>query len=151
AVTKRHLVADPLSAQGYVLSGLPADADIFFERSRRADELDLLFVGRYRDSWEQELFASNFGRAYVRGSVFPAVERAYSVRLTQRQPTDPVRLLLESCPTAARLVRDNAPSADNLVKDSLLEQAVVTGALIDLHSDPERILDGPVRGAIRAL
>jgi hypothetical protein len=151
AVTKRHLVATPQPAHGYVLSGLPADADIFFERSRRADELDLLFVGRYRDSWELELFASEFGRAYVRGSVFPAVERAYSVRLTQRPPTDPVRLLLESCPTAARLVRDHAPSADNLVKDSLLTQVAVTGALIDFHSDPERLLEGPVRGAVRAL
>jgi hypothetical protein len=38
-----------------------------------------------------------------------------------------------------------------LVKDSLLTQAAVTGALIDLHSDPERLLEGPVRGAVRAL
>jgi hypothetical protein len=29
--------------------------------------------------------------------------------------------------------------ADNLVKDSLLVQAAVTGALIDLHADPERL------------
>lgn len=151
AVTKRHLVAAIPPASGLVLSSLPTVADAFFARARRADDLDLLFVGRYRPSWEQELFASEFGRGYVRSSVFPAVERAYSVRLSQRPATDPVRLLLESCPTAARLVRDNAPSADNLVKESLLGQAVVTGALIDLHSDPERLLNGPVRAAARAL
>lgn len=151
AVTKRHLVAATPPPAGFVLSSLPTVADVFFARARRADDLDLLFVGRYRDSWEQELFACEFGRGYVRSSVFPAVERAYSVRLTQRPVTDPVRLLLESCPTAARLVRDNAPSADNLVKDSLLAQAVVTGALLDLHSDPERLLNGPVRAAVRAL
>jgi hypothetical protein len=151
AVTKRHLVAGPEPASGYVLSGLPADAETFFERTRRADELDLLFVGRYRASWEQELFASEFGRAYVQSSVFPVVERAYSVRLTQRPTDDPVRVLLESCPTAARLVREFAPSADNLVKDSLLAQTAVTGALFDLHSDPERLLDRRVRVAVRAL
>jgi hypothetical protein len=151
AVTKRHLVGATKPATGYVLSGLTDVADEFFRRARSADDLDLLFVGRYRASWEQELFASEFGRAYVRSAVFPAVERAYSVRLTQRPPTEPVRLLLESCPAAARLVRYNAPSADNLVKDSLLAQATLTGALIDLHSDPERLLDGTVRGAVRAL
>jgi hypothetical protein len=151
AVTRRHLVVTPQTASEYILSELPADVDEFFKRSRRADELDLLFVGRYRDSWEQEMFSSEFGRAYVRGSVFPAVERAYSVRLSQRPATDPVRLLLEACPRAARLVRDYAPSADNLVKESLLAQAAVTGALIDLHSDPERLLDGAVRGAVHAL
>jgi hypothetical protein len=73
------------------------------------------------------------------------------VRLTQRPPNDPVRLLLELCPAAARLVRYNAPSADNLVKDSLLAQATLTGSLIDLHSDLERLLDGAVRGAVRTL
>lgn len=151
AVTKRHLVATPPSAARFVLSLLPTVADVFFASARQADDLDLLFVGRYRDSWEQELFVSEFGRGYVRCAVFPAVERAYSVRLTQQSTTDPVRVLLESCPTAARLVSDNAPSPDNLVKDSLLAQAVMTGALFDLHSDPERLLDGPVRAAVRAL
>ncbi|MFO0945648.1 MAG: hypothetical protein U1D30_06850 [Planctomycetota bacterium] len=151
AVTKRHLVTAPQPAAGFVLSLLTTVADVYFARARQADNLDLLFVGRYRDSWEQELFASEFGRGYVRSSVFPAVERSYSVRLTQRPPTDPVRLLLESCPTAARLVSDNSPLADNLVKESLLAQVVMTGALLDLHSDPERLLDGPVRAAVRAL
>jgi hypothetical protein len=151
AMTKGHLVmADPPTS-GFILSSLPTVADIFFARARRADELDLLFVGRYRESWEQELFSSEFGRLYVRGSVFPVIERTYGVRLTQRQTIDPVRLLLESCPTAARIVRENTPSADNLVKESLLIQGVVTGALIDLHSDPERLLDCPLRAAIRAL
>ncbi|HYT92854.1 MAG TPA: hypothetical protein VEL76_29325 [Gemmataceae bacterium] len=151
AVTKRHLIAASGPAAAYMLSALPTHADTFFNRAREADDLDLLFVGRYRHSWEQELFASEFGRGYVCRSVFPAVERAYSVRVTQRPPTDPVRLLLESCPTASRLVCDHTPSADNLVKESLLAQAVVTGALIDLHSDPERLLEGPVRAAVRAL
>jgi hypothetical protein len=151
AMLTRHLVAASGPAGGFVLSSLPAHADAFFKRARKADDVDLLFVGRYRRSWQRELFASEFGRGYVRGSVFPAIEQAYSVRLTQRPADDPVRLLLESCPTAARLVRDCAPSADNLVKESLLAQATVTGALIDMHSDPERLLDGPVRRAVRAL
>jgi hypothetical protein len=151
AITKRHLVAAIPPATGFVLSSLPTVADAFFASARRADDLGLLFVGRYRDSWEQEMFSSEFGRGYVRSSVFPAVERAYSVRLTQRPATDPVRLLLESCPTAARLVCDNAPSADNLVKESLLAQAVMTGALLDLHSDPERLLNGSLRAAVRTL
>src|SRR5205807_396007 len=42
-------------------------------------------------------------------------------------------------------------SASNLVKDSLLAQATVTGALIDFHSDPERLLEGQVRAAVRTL
>src|SRR5262249_2421115 len=125
--------------------------DNFFKRTRQADDLDLLFVGLYRHSWQQELFASEFGRRYVLNSVFPAIERTYSVRLTERPPADPVRLLLESCPPAARMVLDHGPSPSNLVKDLLLAQVALTGALIDFHSDPERLLEGPVRTAIRAL
>jgi hypothetical protein len=123
----------------------------FFERTRRADDLDLMFLGRYRASWEQALFASELGRCYIRNSVFPVAERAYSVRLSQRPANDPIRILLESCPTASRMVRDYAPASSNLVKESLLIQVALTGALIDMHSDPERLLEDPVRSAVRAL
>jgi hypothetical protein len=151
AVTNGHLLAARDSSTGYILSSLTANAAVFFERARCADELDLLFVGRYRHSWVQELFESEFGRRYVCDSVFPVVGRTYSVLLTQRPPTDPVRLLLQSCPTAAQLVRDFAPSASNLVKDCLLAQVVLSGALIDIHNDPERLLDGSVREAVGKL
>ena len=151
AVTKGHLVRAEPQAGGYALSTSSAHASEFFERTRDADNLDLLFVGRYRESWEQELFASEFGRTYVRNSVFPAIEQAYSVRLAHRPPSNPLRVLLEACPTAARLTRDFAPAPSNLVKETLLVQVVVTGALIDLHSDPDRLLDEAVRSAVRAI
>jgi hypothetical protein len=151
AVTKGHLVPATSPTDGYIVSSSGNHVATFFERTRRADDLDLMFLGRYRASWEQALFASELGRCYIRNSVFPVAERAYSVRLSQRPANDPIRILLESCPTASRMVRDYAPASSNLVKESLLIQVALTGALIDMHSDPERLLEDPVRSAVRAL
>jgi hypothetical protein len=151
AFTKRELVTSTGVQTELQLSTTPSHADGFFERCRQADGLDLLFVGRFRESWEQMLFASEFGRRYVQSTVFPAVERTYAVHLSQRPANDPIRVLLESCPTAARLVTDYAPSSSNLVKDTLLIQAVATGALMDFHTNPDRLLDAGARAAIRTL
>jgi hypothetical protein len=126
-------------------------AEAFLERARNADGTDELFVGRFRRSWEDELFRSEFGRSYVRNWVFPTVERSYSVILSQRPEADPTRTLLESFPTAARLVREFATPSNILVKDRLLAHAAMTGALIELHADPDRILDKHIRVATRQL
>lgn len=149
AVRQGHLIA--LNDDGLVLSTMEAHADIFFKRTQLADNLDLLFVGRYRHNWTQDLFASHFGREYIRNSVFPIVDRTYSVKMGQRPMSDPIRVLLESCPSAARLVRDYAPQTSNLVKEPLLAQAALTGALIDIHTDPEHLLNEVLRTAVRAL
>jgi len=43
------------------------------------------------------------------------------------------------------------PLPSNLVKESLLDLAALTGALYDLHADPNRLLDRRVRQAVRAI
>jgi hypothetical protein len=151
AITFRHLIEAPGVPGGLCLSGKEVIADLLFERMRDRDELDRLFVGRYRTGWEEQLFGSTFGRGYVRSCVLPAVERSYSVLLLQRPETDPLRVILETCPTAARFVREYGPPPSNLVKDFLLTHAALTGALFDLHADPERLLDHRVRAAMEAL
>jgi hypothetical protein len=151
AITRRHLVESPTTLGGLSLSTAESVADDFFSRMRTADELDRLFLGRYRARWEEELFESAFGRDYVVSCVLPAVERSYSVRLTQRPETDPLRAILGTCPTAARLVQAYGPTPSNLVKEPLLTHATITGALFDLHSDPGRLLDRRLRDALRTL
>ncbi|HET6251183.1 MAG TPA: hypothetical protein VFE47_26105 [Tepidisphaeraceae bacterium] len=151
AVLMGHLQKDPDHDALLLLSANPAHASAFFSRTIKADELDLLYVGRYQETWEQELFGSGFGRVYVRKTVIPAVEIGYSVQLSQRPPSDPTRVLLEQCPTAARIARDYCPLPNNLVKTFLLNQVVTTGALIDFHSNPDRLLDERVRASVKAL
>jgi hypothetical protein len=150
ARTCRHLIEAGASG-GLILSAAEIVADVWFSRMREAGELDRLFLGRYRASWEERLFESRYGRTYVASCVLPAVERSYSVPLTQRPETDPLRVILETCPTAARLVRAYAPPPSNLVKESLLAHAALTGALFDLHADPERLLAPRLRAALQAL
>jgi hypothetical protein len=139
------------ASDGLVLSSAEMVADVFFSRMRASDELDRLFLGRYQACWEERLFESRYGRTYVASCVLPTVERSYSVPLTQRPETDPLRLILETCPTAARLVRTYGPPPSNLVKESLLTHAALSGALFDVHADPERLLDRRLRAALQVL
>jgi hypothetical protein len=150
ASTSRHL-AEVSPSGDLVLSTAESVADVLFSRMRESDELDRLFLGRYQAGWEERLFESQYGRTYVARCVLPAVERSYSVPLTQRPETDPLRVVLETCPTAARLVRAHGPPPSNLVKESLLAHAALSGALFDLHADPERLLEPRLRAALRAL
>jgi hypothetical protein len=150
ASTCRHVVEADASG-GLILSDAENVADVLLSRMREADERDRLFLGRYQANWEEQLFESQYGRTYVASCVLPAVERSYTVPLTQRPELDPLRVILENCPTAARLVRDYAPPPSNLVKEPLLAHAVLTGALFDLHADPDRLLCRPLRAALQAL
>jgi hypothetical protein len=144
-----------INAQGtqgkLVLSTNEDVANHFLKKMRSADELDQLFIGCYRMSWEERLYESEFGRAYVTNCVFPAVEQSYSVALAQRPRTDPVRVLLERCPTAARLVLQFRPVPSHWVKDNLLREAALAGAFYDLHADPNRILSPELRIAVQTL
>lgn len=150
AITCQHLVEADTSG-GLVISAAETVADMFFLRMREADDLDRLFLGRYQACWEERLFESQYGRTYVARCVLPAIERSYSVSLILRPETDPLRIILETCPTAARLVRAYGPLPSNLVKESLLVHAALSGALFDLHADPERLLDRRLRAALQAL
>jgi hypothetical protein len=151
ARTYRHLVVAPEPPAGILLSAEESVAEVLFGRMRDADELDRLFLGRYQARWEDQLFRSPYGRTYIADCVLPVVERSYSVPLTQRAASDPLRVLLESCPSAARLIRTFAPPPSNLVKESLLVQAALTGALYELHADPELLLEPRLRTSVHAL
>jgi hypothetical protein len=151
AITRGHLVDTPGIPGGLILSAAEDVADTLFKRMRDADVVDRLFRGRYQARWEEQLFGSEFGRAYVVNCVLPAVERAYSVPLTQRPADDPLRTIIETCPTAARLVSTFGPLPSNLVKESLLVRAALAGALFDLHADPERLLERRLRSALQKL
>lgn len=151
ALIYRHFISSPENALCYILSNDERIADLLFTRMRSADEIDRLYLGRYCLSWEERLFESPYGRVYVTQCVLPAVDRSYSVNLAQRPANDAIRIVLERCPTATRLTRDFRPPPSNLVKDALLRQAVITGALFDLHEDPNRILDVELRAAVRSL
>jgi hypothetical protein len=151
AITCGHLGEAPGVPGGFLLSLEEFMADAFFSRMREADELDRLFLGRYASRWEERLFECAYGQAYVANCVLPAVECSFSVPLTQRPESDPLRAILETCPTAARLVREYRPAPSNLVKETLLAQAALTGALFDVHVDPERLLDVRLRSAMRTL
>jgi hypothetical protein len=150
AITFGRLVASTNSS-GLVLSADEAVADVLFSKMRESDDLDRMFLGRYRASWEERLFESPYGRSYVDRCVLPAVQRSYSVPLTQRPGTEPLRVILETSPTAARLVREFGPPPSNLVKDALLAHAALCGVLFDLYADPERLLDRRLRSAVHEL
>jgi hypothetical protein len=151
AIAVGDLVADAGQLGGYLLCTDAKTSEALLSRMREADKLDRLVLGRYQVLREDRLFASEFGRKYVAGCIFPVVANSYSVPLTQRPPDDPVRVVLESCPTAARLVRQYGPPPSNLVKEPLLVHGVITGALLDLYAEPERLLDGALRRALRLL
>jgi hypothetical protein len=151
AVTCHQLVEATGNSGGYVLSTEETVANFLFTCLRKADELDRLFLGLYAATWEELLFSSPYGRAYVTNSVLPVVSRSYSLPLAARPETDPARTLLEYCPSAARLVLQFRPPPSNLVKESLLNVAALAGALYDLHADPNRLLNIRVREAVRAI
>jgi hypothetical protein len=151
AAAYRHLVEAPGESGGSVLSAEEPVANLLFTRLRSADELDRLYLGRYAPGWEERLFGSPYGRAYVAGCVLPAVGQSYSLPQGTRPETDPTHTLLELCPTAARLVLQFRPPPSNLAKQTLLNLATLTGALYDIHADPNRLLDGRLRGAVRTL
>jgi hypothetical protein len=132
-----------------VLSTQEAVARRLFARMREADELDELFLGQCRTGWEGQLFNSAYGRAFVQSCVLPAVSRSYSVAAAARPAGDPIRALLVGSPTAARLSLEFRPAPGNLAKEYLLRCAVVTGALYDLHANPNLLLQRGFRQAVR--
>jgi hypothetical protein len=151
AAAYRHLVEAPGEPGGLVLSPEEQVANLLFARLRGADELDQLYLGRYAPGWEERLFGSPYGRAYVAGCVLPTVGQSYSLPLTARPENDPVRTVLELCPSATRLALQFRPPPSNLVKATLLRLAALTGALFDLHAAPVRLLDRRLRAAVRSL
>jgi hypothetical protein len=151
AITKRHLASCPDKAGTFALSANEPIAKAVFETMRDADETDRLFLGQYAPSWEEKLFCGAYGRSFVASCVLPFVQTFYSVPVGTLPDSNPVRVLLETCPTASRLALTFRPPPSNLVRDVLLLHAALSGALFDLHRDPNRLLDGRLRSAVRAL
>jgi hypothetical protein len=147
----RHLVEAPDNRGRYRLSDSELATKAFFDRAREADRLDEVLLGRCRPRWEQRLFASALGREHVARHLYPEVEATFSVQLTTRPATDPLRTLLERSPTSARLAIEYQPARSALVREFLLRQVAITGAFCDAFDDPEVLLDEHLRKALREL
>ncbi|MHB0961111.1 MAG: HD domain-containing protein [Pirellulaceae bacterium] len=143
------LSSEGLEGERFVMNTDMPAADVFFQTAKQADDLDVLFEGRYAAHFDFGLQRSAFGIRHTELSVEPLVRATYG--LLNVSAAETTFTLLRLSPTARRLAIEGAPSPSILAKTHALALAVVSGASLDLLRDPTLILDATFRTAYRAL
>jgi hypothetical protein len=151
AVIREFIVKTGTDEDRYLLASTAEASLEQMNRMAALDKLEDLFFERNRERWETKLYRSSYGIEHVKKVVFPAVNRAYSVNLAQLPDGEPVRAVLGRLPYAARVAQTFQPATCTVVKRALLGQAVLTGALFDLHNSPALLLDSELRMALWCL
>ena len=145
-----YLQSNDSQDEALVLNTDMASANVFFRAAKQADELDVLFEGRYAAHYDFELQRSPYGIRHAELSMQPTVHSAYGL-LPTSSAEKPISELLQLSPTARRLAIEGSPSPGVLSKPHVLALTVLSGASLDLLRDPTLILGAEFRTAYKTL
>ena len=118
---------------------------------RKADELDVLFGGKFQGNHEFDLHCKRFGDRYVEHQVIPTLRAFYGVNPDVHEVDKKLVILLKASPSAARFAIELKPIQSDLVKRRLLATTVVAGFSRDCMQNPALILDKSIRDAFRKI
>ena len=118
---------------------------------READELDVLFGGKFQGNHEFDLHCKQFGYRYVEHQVIPTLRVYYGVNPDVHEVDKKLVVLLKASPSAARFAIELKPIQSELVKRRLLATTIIAGFSRDCMQNTALILDKNVRDAFRKI
>ena len=116
---------------------------------RDADELDVLFKGKFAGNHEFDLFCSEFGQRLVSNQVIPEIVNFYGFDPRKHPRDQDIIEVLKASPSAARFAMELKPIPSELVKRRLLATVIIGGFSRDCLQNPQLILRKSVRDAFK--